>query len=143
VSDIIYVQWLGCRLYRSIDNYTNRLTILPLAVSSSMHETTTAVMCAISTIIKTNKAPQALVTLCRTATRIDHYCNTLHKYVYTGTCDYAELVSIGVALIHLQPVLKIIRHSKSVYKISLQIYAKKQLWLPDFHMDLSFVAKIM
>lgn len=141
VSDIIYIQWLGCRLYRSIGDYANRLTVLPLAVSRSMAETTDIVRCAISTILKTNTATEALITLCDTADRIDHYAGTRHKYYYDGVCEYSELVSIAVALIHLRPIIKIIRSRTGKYTVSLQLYAKTQVWLPNFRADTRFMPK--
>jgi hypothetical protein len=72
---------------------------------------------------------------------IDHYTGNNFKY-YLKNCDNIHtVIATWIIMSTWRPILKIIKIGRTAFKISLQIYVKKQIWLGGFEMDKAYVPR--
>ena len=137
----VVLQYVYCNLYTAVAKYTEAVQKRSVCLPADMGTSTDILHRAIGEIVKHARKRETIITVSSTHASIDHYQTACYKYIYVAKCPYTELVAICVALTHMHPVLKIIKASRGMYKVSLQLYTDRQIWLPHFHIDTRFVPK--
>lgn len=134
------VQVASCPPHRGF-NYTGNLSIFSINMPVDLSGAISVTLQLLSREIQYARYNEVLLTLCDTATPIDHYVDTSFKYYFIDVANLKAVVSAWIALVHLRPILKVIRRRRGYFSMSLQVYTKKQLWVDGFAMDMAYLPR--
>jgi hypothetical protein len=136
----LVVQSASCPTHQGFE-YTKNLNIFAVNIPTRIVSAVPVALKLIERELAYSPHSVVLLTLCGTMDPIDHYTDNNFKYYLKNCSNIHAVVSAWILMSAWRPILKIITLGRSAFKISLQIYVKKQIWLTGFEMDPAYVPR--